>query len=94
MIDSDITSDSGISELTPLLVQESGSVTESSFISEPNTPKGPEPTAESIGLKESIEECMKIPEPTSKYYSNLIITKAFSSYQINLITFSHRSQIS
>lgn len=67
VIESDITTDSGISELTPLLIQETGSIADVSLISEPSSPKGPEPTAESIGLKESIEDCMRILEPTSKF---------------------------
>ncbi len=35
----------------------------------PNTGLGPRPTAASLGLKESIEECMAVPQDESKYHT-------------------------
>ncbi|XP_054716382.1 transcription factor IIIB 90 kDa subunit-like [Uloborus diversus] len=67
VVDPEVESNSGEnSELAPILMRESESIGEGILCPSSNVPeKGPEPTAESIGLKESIEECMRIPEKSS-----------------------------
>ncbi|KFM82269.1 Transcription factor IIIB, partial [Stegodyphus mimosarum] len=65
VIGKDLASDSGVSDvsgLAPILMKETVSIACSEQSSESDCVKGPEPTAESIGLKDSIEDCLKIPE--------------------------------
>lgn len=69
VIDPDAATESEIKELTPLLVQESGCVMEGPHNYEPNNMlQTLEPTASSVGLKENIEDCLKIPTPSGKYH--------------------------
>lgn len=83
IIDKDVSSDSGISQLTPVLLEESVSVSDSANFFEADLSKGPEPTAESIGLKDSIEDCMKIPEPSLNVVDDRLDTNGLDDEELD-----------